>query len=268
MTSDGESVCCVDVPRRLGLGCWAYQSVAMWQDRRRARGRRCDDWLPGCRDGGVPRCARRTAVLAKQSFGPHAQTSSKKLSMFDRRTGSWSANRARDETLREMEEAQQHSAIRDGPASTPGPIAQNPVLRPTGCSSRVRIGPPGRTGGKTCAHDARAGWRVDPQIERKDQRCCPPVTLVEHFTWKFIDGIRRETRVKEGVFKDPRDWRIARPDPGGQRLLDQPSPNEEDPESCPIHGVEEHAPHEPPSRSERLRKRLKLSNGRTSVTLC
>jgi hypothetical protein len=85
---------------------------------------------------------------------------------------------------------------------------------------------------------------------RCDELCCPPGVLVEHFTWIFIDGVRREMRIKGRGLMDPMTWRLEQRDPGEPGAPDRQDPTPEMVEHCPIHN---------PAREMRLQQELGLT---------
>jgi hypothetical protein len=97
---------------------------------------------------------------------------------------------------------------------------------------------------------AEAATRGTEAQLRGDERCCHPGVLVEHFTWIFIDGVRRETRIKGRVLEDPPTWRLEQRDPGEPDAPHRQGPRPERVEHCPIHD---------PAREARLQRELGLS---------
>ena len=86
-------------------------------------------------------------------------------------------------------------------------------------------------------HAHGLGLKVDNKPLRPDERCCSPGRLMEHFAYEFISGVRRETGVKPGIYKDPVKWNFENVEEGFEEpTLVAPS-TPEDRNVCPIHGA-------------------------------
>jgi hypothetical protein len=83
--------------------------------------------------------------------------------------------------------------------------------------------------------------KEDPEF-REDERCCPPARLVEDFSWRFINLVRSETRVRGLMYADPEKWRFDQPDPSDEVTTTVKPVSQEDRSRCPTHGLDPYDP--------------------------